>query len=191
VAVSGGSRASADGPARVGARAGEALRAALGASGPAVRRYLFGMCGDWDAAEDLAQEALLRAWRRRDSFDGRAEATTWIFAIARNHWLDRLRRARARPREEPMSTEPAAPDDRPGPPDAARRRELADAIRRALAVLPDAQREALALRESEGLTFRQIGEMLGVPTATVKSRVRYALVRLADELKPFAQELES
>ena len=67
----------------------------------------------------------------------------------------------------------------------AQRAELASAVKRALARLPDEQREALALRESEGLTFDQIGQLLGVPTATVKSRVRYALLKLADDLRPY------
>lgn len=79
----------------------------------------------------------------------------------------------------------------PGPETAASRGELIVAITAAMEKLPAEQREALALRESGGLTFRQIAETLGVPTPTVKSRVRYALLKLADELKPYARELES
>ena len=178
-------------PPRLGARDDESLRAALGEAGRAVRRYLFGLCGDWHEAEDLAQEALLRAWRKRHSFDGRAGVRTWIFAIARNHWLDRLRRRRLRPQEEPMDQPLPATDSQLPPPVIAQRAELAAAIGEAVARLPTEQREALALRESGGLTFSQIGHLLGVPSATVKSRVRYALMKLADELKPFRRELES
>ena len=77
------------------------------------------------------------------------------------------------------------------PAGAAERDELRSAIDAAAARLPEEQREALALRESSGLSFRQIGRMLGVPTATVKSRVRYALLKLAKDLERFAPELES
>jgi len=176
---------------RTGARNEESLRLAMGDVGPAVRRYLFGMCGDWARAEDLAQEALLKAWKARHRFDGRAQVKTWVFTIARNHWRDRLRRAKVRPKEEQMDYDPPAGNAHLSPPAALERGELADAIGRAVAKLPAEQREALSLRESEGLTFNEIGLLLDVPTATVKSRVRYALLKLADDLRPFSRELES
>lgn len=172
-------------------RNAEEVRAALGQAAPAVRRYLFGMCGDWHEAEDLAQDALLKAWGKRDTFDGRADVKTWIFRIARNHWLDRLRRRRVRPTEQSMTADTRISSSASQPLQAAARGELAAAIEQALGRLPAEQREALALRESQGLTFGQIAGLLQVPAATVKSRVRYALLKLADELAPFRAELES
>ncbi len=169
----------------------EVLRAWITKSASAVRRFLFGMCGNWHEAEDLAQEALLKAWRKRDSFDGRASVSTWIFTIARNHWRDHLRRQNARPKRETMTEEMQISSSGPQPHTVAARGELAVAIGVAMDKLPAEQREALALRESKGLTFRQIAETLDLPAATVKSRVRYALLKLADELKPYARELES
>ena len=174
-----------------GTRSEESLRRVMSDIAAALRRYIFGMCGNWSEAEDIAQEALLKAWAKRDSFDGRANPKTWIFTIARNHWRDRLRRAKVRPRVLAIEYEPASANPNSSPPAAAGRAELAEAIAKAVARLPDEQREALSLRESEGLTFNEIGQMLGVPAATVKSRVRYALLKLADELKPYSRELES
>ncbi len=163
-------------------------RGELAAAGPAVRRYIFGMCGDWHEAQDIAQETLLRAWRSRRSFDGRAAVQTWIFTIARNAWLDGLRRRRTRPEPVEISRHDATTMQGSSPPDAAQRGELAAAVAVAMENLPPLQREVLALRESDGLTFRQIAELLDIPAGTVKSRVRYALLKLADELKPFAPE---
>jgi len=178
-----------DAPRRDAQPAGD-LRAALVQVGPAVRRYLFGLCGDWHEADDAAQEALLKAWRSRASFDGRAAVQTWVFAIARNHWRDRLRRRRRRPTEQDVSgMNLPSPTDAPDA--AAQRGELAAAVHKALAALPAEQREALALRESGGLSFPQIAELLGVPAGTVKSRVRYALLKLAAELKPLTRENSS
>ena len=175
---------------RPGAPSEGDLRAAVADAGAAVRRFLFGMCGNWDQAEDLAQEALLRAWQKRGSFDGRAEIRTWIFAIARNHWLDRLRRKRTAPQTEPMNEEMYISQSGDSPAAAVGRGELARAVGAALTTLPAEQREALAMREAEGLTFVQIAQVLSIPVSTAKSRVRYALLKLADELKPFRSELE-
>jgi RNA polymerase sigma-70 factor (ECF subfamily) len=61
----------------------------------------------------------------------------------------------------------------------------------ALARLPGVQREVLAMRESDGLTFSEIARLLELPVATVKSRVRYALTKLANELRAFAPEQAS
>ena len=77
------------------------------------------------------------------------------------------------------------------PSEALQRQELAGALAAAMGALPDPQREALALRESDGLTFGQIARVLDVPIATVKSRVRYALAKLADELRNYREGASS
>ena len=80
-----------------------AVRTTLEKAGPAVRRFLFAMGVSWDDAEDAAQETLLRAWRDRASFDGRADVRTWIFRIARNHYLDVVRQRDLFDRKRPMT----------------------------------------------------------------------------------------
>ena len=169
------------------------LRDAVVEAAPAVRRYYFGLCGDWSLADDLAQEALLKAWAARAEFAGRSAARTWVFAIARHAWQDHLRRRARRPITEPMNefSNVDLPSPQPAPPALAARGELALAVETAMKGLPPEQREALALRESQGLSFPQIAELLGVPASTVKSRVRYALLKLADDLRPFGPERAS
>lgn len=161
------------------------MRAELARIAPTLRRYLFGLCGEWSLAEDVTQDTMLRAWQKRDRFAGRSSVKTWVFTIARHCWLDRLRRRQNMHREEPMPDESSAIADTPPPPILAARAELGRAIQSALADLPAEQRDALALRESEGMTFAEIAELLDLPVATVKSRVRYALLKLAKELKSF------
>lgn len=149
------------------------------------------MCGDWEQAEDLAQESLLKAWDKKGLFDGRSAVQTWVFTIARNTWRDRLRRKKTAREHTSMDEADTIATTDPAPDAAASRKELGTAVRQALAKLPDEQREVLALRESEGLTFSQIAAMLAIPVATAKSRARYALLKLATELQGFQAELES
>ena len=134
---------------------------------------------------------MLKAWRGRAGFDGQADAKTWIFTIARNQWLDCLRQQRRRPRMQTMDESLQLTASFPSPPVSAGRAELAEAVRAAMARLPGEQAEVLALRESRGLTFAQVAALLGIPVATAKSRVRYALLKLAEELRPFGPEAKS
>lgn len=178
----------------VGAGGEGALRAAMAEAAGFVRRYLFGLCGDWHRADDLAQEAMLKAWARRESFVGHSDARTWLFAIARNHWLDALRRKKAAAVMETMpdmTADTMAGDGRDEPSRVAAAGELRLAVERALSQLPPEQREALALRESDGLSFAQIAEVTQTPLATVKSRVRYGLLKLAELLRDFRDFRES
>lgn len=167
------------------------LRAAIQDACQPIRWYLLGMCGNWHEADEVAQQALAKAWARREQFDGRSDAKTWLFAIARNHWLDELRKRKRAPTHEPMDTvhdNLAVTDD---PAAGLERAELIQAIAHAMDSLPPEQREAVSLRESGALTFAQIAETLGVPVPTVKSRVRAGLAGLAEKLRPYHRELQS
>jgi RNA polymerase sigma-70 factor (ECF subfamily) len=165
------------------------LRAELCDCALGLRQYLFGMCGDADLAGDLCQEALLKAWRARAGFVGSSSAKTWLFSIGRNVWLDYLRRKRTAGTSEGMEQLEQQPSASPSPLALAGRSELAAHLREAMHKLPDEQREALALRQSQGMKFHEVAALLGVPIATVKSRVRYALLKLADELERYRDDI--
>jgi RNA polymerase sigma-70 factor (ECF subfamily) len=140
------------------------------------------LLGDRDRADDVAQEAMVRAWRHAGAFDARrGSVTTWLLAITRNLAIDNLRAARVRPvADEVLLAALPATGDLPA--DAS---VSADELRRvgvALDAMPAEQRRALLLLRLQGLTAAEIAEQEGIPLGTAKTRVRAALLRLRAEL---------
>lgn len=133
-------------------------------------------------AEEVAQEAFVRAWRFAASFDARrGPVAAWLLGITRNVALDSVRMQGRRP--EPVG-EPT-PESAVDPLDVGRAVERrADAARVAdlMRALPESQRQALVAVTLLGLTTREASEVAGVPQGTVKTRVRLALRKLRDEL---------
>ena len=148
---------------------------------PRVKAYMYRSDRNHELAEELAQETMLQIWRKAHLFDSeKAGASTWIFAIARNLRIDRLRRDR-RPEidtEDPMLV-PDAPEDGE---QSALRSEEARRVREALKSLPPEQAEVVMLNFFEGLPHTAIAERLSVPLGTVKSRLRLAFGRVRTAL---------
>ena len=145
----------------------------------------FRITNDATLAEDVVQDAFLGAWRSADRYvSGRGSVKTWLLSIVHHRAIDAVRRRR------PTSELPAEDEGRSMPtaltlPDVwgeVSGRIDRDQVATAVAVLPDAQREALELAYWAGLSQTEIAERLGVPLGTVKSRVRLALVALRREL---------
>ena len=132
-------------------------------------RLMMSSAPDRDAAEDVAQEAFLRAYRALGQFRGQSTFRTWLYQIATN--VARTQSARSRDRKE--AQEPESPHDRERPSEEnVERRVIAhDQLRRALKELPDDWREALVLRDIEGLEYKEIAELLKIPIGTVESRI--------------------
>ncbi|MEU6351146.1 sigma-70 family RNA polymerase sigma factor [Streptomyces sp. NPDC047072] len=159
-----------------------------------IQAHCYRMTGSYDEAEDLVQETLLRAWRARDGFQGRASARTWLYRIATNTCLDFLRRTARRPqRYEPLpgmdhGDEGAAPDrltwlqpypdaefGEPRPEEAAESRETLELVfLAAIQHLPARQRAALILRDVLGLTAAETAEALETSVASVNSALQRA-----------------
>jgi RNA polymerase sigma-70 factor (ECF subfamily) len=149
------------------------------------------LSGDPDSAEDLVQEALIRAWSSLKRFDPERDFRGWLFGIAAHVCTDRLRR-RGRRKEAPASEalpEVADPDPASDPPRAVERRELAEEVAAALRQLSPAYRTVLLLRFQHGMTFREIGAALKTNPKAVEIRIRRAKAKLRPLLEPLFPEL--
>ena len=135
------------------------------------------MTGDRALAEDLAQETFVKAFRSLAAFDTTRRLSSWLFRIAHNTAIDALRRAR--PPQVPIETEPSTADATDEPPDPVERQELGRALEAALDTLRPDQRAAIVLRYENGLSFDEIGTILGVPEVTARSHVHRARKELA------------
>lgn len=146
---------------------------------PRIKSYLLRLGADAATAEEVAQEAMLTVWRKAASFDRRqAGAGTWIFTIARNRRIDRLRRER-RPELDPddPALVPAHPEGADGLVWAG---QVEERLRLAIATLPSEQSDLIRRAYYEELSHREIAEQSGLPLGTVKSRIRLALQRLRE-----------
>lgn len=160
---------------------------------PLVERHqarLIRLCerllGDAEEARDAAQEVFLRVFRRAASFRPDGQVFTWIYRIAVNHCLNRLRRRRilrffSLSSEDDGESETPALDPVDGAPDALARlaaRERWEATRQAIDALPASQRTVLILARFEGLAYREIARTLGITEGAVESRLVRAMRRL-------------
>ena len=151
-----------------------------------VRRYqrrVFGlaysMTNDASVAEEVAQEALLRAWRHAPVFDHRrGSVTSWVLTITRNLTIDALRMRRAMPTDPDDFAASAMMSLEHNPEDAIARGDVSDVIRAALAELPAEQRRAVVLAAVYGRTASEISEEEAIPLGTAKTRIRTGLIRL-------------
>jgi RNA polymerase sigma-70 factor (ECF subfamily) len=143
-------------------------------------RWLYHLSHDRHSAEDVAQETFLKAFRGLSRFRAGTNFRAWLFRIAHNS-LANLRRVKARARL-------ALPEDVPangeGPADIAISREALELLARAVARLPAEFRSAFLLRAEEGLSFREIGDVLGLTEETARWRVFKARQKLLSVLAP-------
>ncbi len=155
-----------------------------------VWRLAYSYLRDREDAWDVAQEAFVRAWQALGSFRGQSAFYTWLFRIVVNVATDRARQRAARGRafgtervpeedwERVMVDQGAAPDDM------AARAERRARIRQALDTLPEHHRTIIMLSDLEGLSYREIAEVLAIPMGTVMSRLHNARKRLRAALGP-------
>ena len=148
---------------------------------PRLKSFLLRLGSDMSTAEELSQEAMIMVWRRAETFDpAQAGASTWIFTIARNKRIDRLRKDG---RPLPDMLDPAMMPDAPETGlEAVNRGEEEDKLRQAMKKLPEEQAKMIFAAYYEEKSHREISEESGLPLGTVKSRIRLALSRLRANL---------
>ncbi len=160
----------------------EAFRKLFQAYAPRVKAYMMRQGADPNTAEELAQETLLTVWRKAGLYSGeKGSATTWIFTIARNLRIDRLRRELSWVELPDGHDEEPSPDALPDELLSQQQRKLR--VQTALATLPPDQLEVVSLSYIEGLSHSEIAERLGLPLGTVKSRMRLAYHKVRESVE--------
>jgi len=157
----------------------EAFETLYAAFGSSLKGYLRTLARDSGVAEDLLQETFLQLHRVRHTYQPRRPVKPWVYAIARNVFLMNRRAAHRRGRHEAIADE-ALPEV-PVPPEI---EGLGDreTVQKVLARLPDARREAVVLHHMLGMSFKEVGAVLGISEGAAKVRAHRALVELRDAM---------
>jgi RNA polymerase sigma-70 factor (ECF subfamily) len=159
----------------------------------AVYSFSLRIVGDAQVAEEILQEVFVRAWQQGGSFQAaRGSLITWLLSITHNLSIDEVRRRKRRPQkadaEEPETILASLPDEGSDVEEEVWLSSLRVSIQDALQQLPAAQREAIELAYFQGLTQREIAEVLGEPLGTIKTRMRLGMLKLREQLGPVVSE---
>jgi RNA polymerase sigma-70 factor (ECF subfamily) len=159
--------------------------------GPLAYRVARGVLRNTADAEDVAQEALLRAYRRFDRLRDRNRFRAWLVRIAFRLALDRLRSGKRRELRDTLWSQPEHQPRAATAEDLAASNEFQAHLETALAELPEKLRLVLLLAAMEGHTIDEIASMLSISTGTVKSRIFYARRQLAEKLRCHANTVKT
>jgi RNA polymerase sigma-70 factor (ECF subfamily) len=160
-----------------------------------IERLIARMVRDVDLVQDIAQETFIRAYRALPQFRGEAAFYTWLYRIA----VNTAKKALMDMKRDPLVSESAAHSDAEGeetsraenelsdgatPESLLASKEIAAAVNSAIEALSDELRQAITLREIEGLSYEEIAEAMNCPIGTVRSRIFRARDAIAARLKP-------
>jgi RNA polymerase sigma-70 factor (ECF subfamily) len=164
-------------------RSDEAFRKLFEEYGPRIKSYMMREGADAASAEELAQETLLTVWNKAGLYSvEKGNAAAWIFTIARNLRIDRIRRQTS---WQELTDEHAQslPSDEVAPDDAVSLGQRRERVQAVLATLPPDQLEVITLAFIDGLSHSEIAERLSLPMGTVKSRIRLAYQKVRNALE--------
>jgi len=156
-----------------------------------ILRWLTRLTQDRAIAEELLQESLFKAFVSLSSFRGDASFATWLARIAHNTFLAWNKLNRRRPDQESLNDDTVGSNDESvewpsfseSPETLLWQQELSDSLGNAMTELPEVLRQALSLREQEGLSYEEIAQIQAVPIGTVRSRIHRARESLTHTLK--------
>ena len=163
----------------------------LAECGPLAFRVAHGVLRNTADAEDVAQEALLRAYQSFDRLRDRNRFSGWLVRISFRLALDRLRSAKRRERRDALWSQPAHLPPPATAEDVAASNQFQGHLERALEELPEKLRLVLLLSAMDGYTIEEIARMIGVPLGTVKSRIFIARKKLAEKLRCYANTIKT
>jgi RNA polymerase sigma-70 factor, ECF subfamily len=146
-----------------------------------VYRFVLRLVGNPTAVEDLISEVFLDVWRQADRFEGRSTVSTWLLGIARFKALSSMRR---RPHEELDDEKAGAIEDSADNPELSiQKKDKGAALRKCLQALSPEHREVIDLVYYHEKSVEEVAAIVGIPEATVKTRMFYARKKLSDLLK--------
>jgi RNA polymerase sigma-70 factor (ECF subfamily) len=165
--------------------------------GPRIHQLAFRYMKNWEDAEEVTQDVLLKVHRKIDAFRGDAALSSWVYRITFNTAMSRLRTGRQARAAEQTRTDSAQPDALPRAPqepadwssladDQVMRREMREKLLSALTHLPEVYRIPVILRDIHGLSTEEASAVLGVKTQTLKSRLHRGRLILREHLTDFA-----
>jgi len=156
-----------------------------------IYQLAYQITGNHEDADDISQEAFIRAYRSVSKFKGESSFSTWLRRIAINLSINHLkkesRRGRESPDEEILDSRiyPPISEWADSPLEDVESKELAQKIRQAMDSLPVVERIVFILRVHQGLSYKEMAQTLGCPMGTVMSRLNRARRRLRDKLKDY------
>jgi len=158
-----------------------------------LTNFVFRFLGDYEACADVVQETMIKVYRYKDTYSSVAKFSTWVYTIAGNLAKTEYRRQR---RRNIISISDYGEDNKPYElPDESYRPDVAtdsgikdEIIQKALLKVKETYREAVILRDIQGMSYEEIAEILGVNEGTVKSRINRGRAQLQELLKDIYNE---